>query len=843
MQRRSCSRAALVALVLPLSLLFLTGCPSGGGGGGGDNVNRNTGGGNVNQNTGGNVNQNAGGNDNENAGNDNQNGGATLRTPARSSTIAITSDDRYVVVPNRDVDTVSIIEVADATGADVDNRLIEVTVGDEPRYVSISPDDREAYVTNAISGTVSVISLNGNMSSLAATIPVGTEPRGCAVTPNGERLYVANHTEGTVSAINLETRQVVGTVDVGGNPIALAITNDGDTEDIDERVFVTQFYAQAVAGADSEVDDLGKQGIVRSFAVGNPGSPVTITLSPLQNSGFTANRAPFCTQIMMTAINDFFCPDPGETDAMAATITADPQAVYPNQLWSCIIRNNRLYVPNIGASPEPPVRFNVNVQALVHVADTASSTEVANLHVNLNNAVAAERAVTPDDQEVAGNLAGLFGNDLVDIDATSDGDTILIVSRGGNYVFRASLDNDGRVDLSPPDIIRIGTGNLPNGVVINSDGTRAYTNNEIGFSVTAIDLSRNEPITLDIPSSAPPPPGSDDHRVLLGKLVFFTALGVPNNDIFGTPIRNIVPLDERGKASDNAWSGCGSCHPDGLADGVTWAFGTGPRQTVPLDAFFSKLDPNDQRISNYSAIMGSTTDFNNNSRGVQGGIGFVDDPTIIFQHGITTGASDAHDAMTDWVRTVRAFNQPQPTDAAGMAAVARGRTLFETNCASCHGGDKWTKSQVIYDNNPTFPSDPNVAGTLPLDPGVTNAAAQIVSFMANGMTIRFLDGVGTFDNTDPKEIRGAGQQGTAAAGGLGFNAPSLLSIAYHAPYFHNGAAQTLEDVFDLHELPSGNVISDDLSNAEQSDLLTFLRSIDGRTATLRNETDDFLDNL
>ncbi|HEY3242721.1 MAG TPA: beta-propeller fold lactonase family protein [Phycisphaerae bacterium] len=806
----------------------LTGCPPGGGGGGG--------GGNNNQNGGGGGNQNGGGG----GGNNNQNGGggvATLRAASRSSTIALTSDDRFLVVPNRDVDTVSIIEVRNAAGADVANAPVEVRVGNEPRYVSIHPNNREAYVTNAIDGTVSVIALDGTNSRVIDTITVGTEPRGCAVTPNGARLYVANHTEGTVSAINLQTRQVVGSVNVGGNPIALAITNNGNTDDLDERVFVTLFYAQPRAGADSEVNDEGKEGVVESFAVGNPGSPVRIALSPLQNSGFTANRAPFCPAVTMTAVNDFFCPATGVTDPMAPAIIMDPQGVYPNQLWSCIIRNNRLLVPNIGAAPEPPVRFNVNVQALVHVADTSALSEVTNLQVNLNQQVAQERMATPMDQLVAGNLKGLFGNDLVDIDATTDGRTFLIVSRGGNYVFRATLDNDGRLSLNQPNIVRIRTGNLPNGVVINSNGTRAYTNNEAGYSVTAIDLQNNSTMQLDISSSAPPAPGSDAHRVLLGKLVFFTALGVPNNGIFNTPIRNIVPLDNRGKASDNAWSGCGSCHPDGLADGVTWSFGTGPRQTIPLDAFFSKIDPNDQRISNYSAIMGSTTDFNNNSRGVQGGTGFVDDPMRVFPHGITTGASDAQDALTAWVRTVRAFNVPQPSD---TAALARGRNLFETNCASCHGGAKWTKSQVIYINNPTFLSDPTPGGVPPRDNRVTNMGAQIVSFTNNGMTLRFLDGVGTFNAADPKEIRGAGMQGTGAAGGAGFNAPSLLSITYHAPYLHNGAAQTLEDVLDVHLItPGGMPISTALNASQQSDLLTFVRSIDSRTATFRSATDDF----
>ena len=36
------------------------------------------------------------------------------------------------------------------------------------------------------------------------------------------------------------TLRVIGTVTVGGNPTAVAITNDGDQDDEDERVFVKE---------------------------------------------------------------------------------------------------------------------------------------------------------------------------------------------------------------------------------------------------------------------------------------------------------------------------------------------------------------------------------------------------------------------------------------------------------------------------------------------------------------------------------------------------------------------------------------------------------------------------
>jgi YVTN family beta-propeller protein len=186
----------------------------------------------------------------------------------------MSSDDRVVIVTNIDADSVSVIEVRDENGNDVQNKLAEIAVGDEPRYVAIAPNDSECYVSNTAEGTVSVVLLGGSTPfTVFDDVPVGAEPRGIAVTPNGTRLYVANHTEGTVSVIDVQSLEIIGTVNVGGNPEAVAITNDGDTDDTDETVFVTQFYAELNPNGDGEVFDNGKQGVVRAFQVGNPGSP------------------------------------------------------------------------------------------------------------------------------------------------------------------------------------------------------------------------------------------------------------------------------------------------------------------------------------------------------------------------------------------------------------------------------------------------------------------------------------------------------------------------------------------------------------------------------------------
>ena len=126
------------------------------------------------------------------------------------------------------------------------------------------------------------------------------------------------------------------------------------------------------------------------------------------------------------------------------------------------------------------------------------------------------------------------------INANLAGDTFLIVSRGGNQVFRATLDADNKLNIlnaaqSAVDC-RLQTGNLPSGVAMRQDGTRGYANNEANFSVTAMNIEDGFCLTLqlDIASSEPPAPGSLEHAHLLGKLAFFTALGIPDNDLFDT---------------------------------------------------------------------------------------------------------------------------------------------------------------------------------------------------------------------------------------------------------------------------------------------------------------------
>jgi len=122
------------------------------------------------------------------------------------------------------------------------------------------------------------------------------------------------------------------------------------------RGVVTQIFAELnpdfvdpIFNGNGEARDLGKRAVIHAFLAANGNPPIAkITLSPLADSGFSANRVSpnnFCTSPPAHSLT--FCPNPEDpTDPANAN---NPQGVFPNQLLSALIRGNRLYLPNIGA--------------------------------------------------------------------------------------------------------------------------------------------------------------------------------------------------------------------------------------------------------------------------------------------------------------------------------------------------------------------------------------------------------------------------------------------------------------------------------------------------------------
>ncbi|MEZ5585310.1 MAG: hypothetical protein R3F37_23485 [Candidatus Competibacteraceae bacterium] len=260
--------------------------------------------------------------------------------------------------------------------------------------------------------------------------------RGCALTPRGDPLYVANHTEGTVSVIDPRTREVVNTVQLGGKPSAIAISDNG-RRDRDQTVFVTEFFAELIPGGPGEGFDDGKQAIVHAFPwptrarlLESRSHPWPIPALPPTAARFVNSLTPTRTAICFVRIPTR--PRPTRRSSMTRKALSQPVEISHHPRRSSVFAEYRRWPGTTG-------QFNVNVQALVHVVDTAALQERADLHVNLNNQIKAE---TPPANPTE-SLDRLFGNDLVAIDCDQGGSFCLIVSRGGNYAMRVNIGADG----------------------------------------------------------------------------------------------------------------------------------------------------------------------------------------------------------------------------------------------------------------------------------------------------------------------------------------------------------------------------------------------------------------
>lgn len=706
---------------------------------------------------------------------------------ANSSPIAITSDDRFVWVVNPDNDSVSVFDVS----GDANQKVAEIPVGDEPRFLAIARNDHRVFVSNSRDGTVSVI--NAKSKKVQRTTSVGTEPAGMAVTPDGQFVYVANFGSGDVSVLDSQTGQwLLNIPGVGPKPRAIAIEGD--------KVYVTHFLAElrndARPVAEKEGRDDGKEGRVTIISRTSNEVIGTVVLNPLANAGFRSNGS---------VLDRIPAADPPTFTFVTGC--------FPNLLESIVIKGGRAYLPNVGSSPNGPFRFNVNIQALLSVFDTTTDMDSSQT-INMNSGVQFEPVGTR-----------IFNTTPIAIAFKNSSDEGYVVAAGIDRLVRVELDASGVPTINPPagmgqstGIVRIPVGRHPQGIAINSTDTRAYVFNYISRDISVVDIETGSSTVhtelARIKSADQPAAGTLEAIVQRGKELFNTSIGPA-----GT---NEDALPPAGRMSNFGWGNCYNCHPRGLSDGVTWLFPDGPRQTVSIESTGEHPQPADamlnangapilpgfkQRVLNWSAVRDEVQDFELNIRAVSGGQGLIRDGQAVVN--LTPTSTTGRDADLDAIAAYVVLGIKAPISPRRSEDVSAGRSLFAAaNCQSCHGGPNWTRSRVDY-----------------LPPPV---AAEPIAF---GQLVRFLSLVGTFDPAAANEVRGVATTIVPANGLFGFNTPSLLSVFAGAPYLHNGNARTLDEVLDnvIHR-SAGTGGVDTLTNpSDRQALVRFLESIDETT--------------
>jgi DNA-binding beta-propeller fold protein YncE len=598
-----------------------------------------------------------------------------------------------------------------------------------------------------------------------------------------------------VSVIDTSTDTVVRTIfNAGPEPRGIAITNNGDGSDLDETVYVTQFLSLPIAGRIDGRDD-AKAGHVTVISTATDARVAEAIVNPLPDTGFKATG-----------------------DALARIAPGDPAnpanflyttGAYPNQLNNVAIKGNFVFLPNTGASPNGPVRFDVNTQSLLSVINRTSNLD-AGRTINLH--VAVRDQASPDKLFITQPWAIAFAN---------GSDAGYVVSAAGNHVVKMLINpasGAAVVQSDPSDLTRvlqIKTGKNPRGIVVNSTDTRAYVMNYVSRDVSVLDLTTvPERVAATIQSASLPAPGTLAERIQIGKELYNTSIGV-----FDPAPATTEPIV--GRMSAKGWGSCASCHtPFGLSDHVVWIFPSGPRRTIAQHADFDPADLTRMRVLNWSAERDEQEDFELNIRAVSGGSGLIvqadgtTPDTSVFN--LTPQASGGRNQLT--VRGVPAWDALKAFVQSGIRApkaavtafdpdVAAGRALFTSaNCQQCHGGPQWSSSRVRFTPAPS--------------PGL----------IVNGQVAGELRTVGTFDPNAVNEVRA---NGAAPLGSSGFAPPSLLSLhAFPQTFFHNGAATSLDQVLNnVTHRSAGTSGVDVLSNAgDRARIVKFLQSIDASTA-------------
>ncbi|MGD0320383.1 MAG: YncE family protein [Acidimicrobiales bacterium] len=133
--------------------------------------------------------------------------------------LAVSPDDRYLLVANWCSYDLSIVDVATA------KEVARLPMGAYPRGIAVSPDSSTAYV--AIMGGDEVVRVDLATLARVGAMTVGSNPRHVVIDPTGRYLYVSLNSPGDIVKIDLDTESVVGSVHTGEECRSLAISTDG----------------------------------------------------------------------------------------------------------------------------------------------------------------------------------------------------------------------------------------------------------------------------------------------------------------------------------------------------------------------------------------------------------------------------------------------------------------------------------------------------------------------------------------------------------------------------------------------------------------------------------------
>lgn len=320
---------------------------------------------------------------------------------------------------------------------------------------------------------------------------------------------------------------------------------------------------------------------------------------------------------------------------------------------------------------------------------------------------------------------------------------------------------------------------IPFAAVVSPDGNTIYVVHAGSDNLTVIDLNTNHAVTTIEVGSNPrgiaiAPDGSQlfINNTLDGTITVVNTSALEVSETI--PITNI-PLDAeilQGKKifnsaespvlSNDNWISCAACHFDGGADARTWlGFPDGPRNTPALFGVGETLP------IHWSGDLDELQDLELTIRVIQFGTGLVSGDAHDSLGPPHAGLSEDLDALAAYLDSLKVPPSPYPGDS---ETATKGRQTFNSlGCQVCHTPPLFTDLQ--------------------------------------------LHDVGTGDPAKEKNSHGRGTN---------FDTPSLRGVWQTAPYFHDGSAGTLHQVFSAGTTHN---ISDKVSAEKLEALIAYMKAL------------------
>jgi YVTN family beta-propeller protein len=615
-------------------------------------------------------------------------------------------------------------------------------------------------------------------------------PVNLAIAPDGDHLYVVCEQSNSVIVLDTQTGCVAHEIEVGLRPQSAAMSPDGTTLYVTNRMSDTLSVVEVSAGR-----------VTREVAAGN------------EPHGVVTNPDGTRLYVAATGQNVISVFDAGTlTELKRLTAGVGP--------WSAALSpdGQTIYVTNVRPNP---ARFRDPPQSEVSVLDARREVVVSRAFADGANMLQGIAfvpgrgsalftlmrtkslipttrltqgwtitnglgVVWPDgrvDQVLLDEPAGYFP-DPWDVAVSPDGRYALVTSGGADETavidvprlldVIESADDQARRTVLPNHLgtstqyvlKRIQVGRNPRGVVFSPDGRRAYVANALDDSVSVIDVTRlavERVIGLGGPSQI--------SQLRHGARVFHSA------DIaFGRQFS------------------CRSCHPDGHINGLP----------LDIEADGIGVHPVDNRT--LRGILDTAPykwEGTNPSLHRQCGARLA-----VFFTRLAPYAPDDLDALVRYMCTIEQPRNPNRSPGGLTLAQRRGKAVFERKyandgtplklqqqCTPCHSG----AYQTARFGSP-------LRNTMWFDEPLEEAVDDLFDAKSFGeLGVYYYVEV----NAPPNF----------------FDVPHLTNIYNSAPYLHNGAAPTLEEIWTRFSVVDDHGKTIDLTRQQFNDLIAYLKAL------------------